>query len=227
MSKDYYFPISVFSSMELSLISKIICDQVRRVTQIPLERIENYHLSHSRSHHLMAPKSARQFPESDVHTFLSLPSIKTLRAKFSDFDIGYVMDERGMQERSEVYFRLVRPNSPTDVGMPHCDHWFHTKAGLPHSIGTTYKLWIAVCAEPGLSGLCFFPESKVEQLGALFFEGIRDSSKYSSLLGTPVFPEVSPGDALLFLDDVVHGGALNRGTKTRCSIEITLVPRDK
>jgi len=173
----------------------------------------------------MANKSARQFSESGVDEFLSLASVKLLREGMPHFSIGKSADERGIQERPEVYFRLVRPHAPSDVGIPHCDHWFHVQAGFPYSMGSTYKLWTSISSEPGLNGLCFFPNANVELLRSLFFEGSRDYRSVTQFSGDPVLPDVAPGDALLFRDDVIHGGAVNSGSTTRCSIEVTFVPR--
>jgi len=172
----------------------------------------------------MAPKSSRQFSERDVQQFLELPSLIKIRERLPTFGFAHVVDERGFQERTEVYFRLVRPNKPCDVGMAHCDHWFHTQAGLAYEIGTTLKLWVSVSSEPGLNGLCFYPEANIEQLKLAFFEGQRAIATQEAILGEAVLPNLSCGDALLFRDDVIHAGALNIGTKTRCSIEVTFIP---
>lgn len=225
MNEHHFQQIQIFEELELKIISEIISSQVERITNLPLKSIRQYHLSHSEYHHLMAPKSARQFSRSDVGTFLSLPGFVAVKKIFCDFDVGDVVDDTGIQNVPEVYFRLVRPSMASDIGMPHCDHWFHKKFGLPYRIGSTYKLWIAVCAEPTLNGLCFYPSCNFESLGEVFFENNRDWSRYGQFLGAAVMPMISTGEALLFRDDVVHGGALNRGTETRCSIEITFVPR--
>lgn len=217
--------IHVFSDGEIDWISKAVVPRIEGATQRRCNSLAAYHDTHGGHHHLLAPKRARQFPEVVVEEFFALPGLMALRSRLGEFDVDSVIDERGRGVSPEVYFRLVRPGCPSDVGMPHCDHWFHSKAGLPHEIGSTLKLWVSVCSEPGLNGLHFYPDASFESLHQVFIRGPQGESSYSHLLGQPLLPSVRAGEGFIFQDDVIHGGALNRGDKTRCSVEITFVRR--
>jgi hypothetical protein len=209
---------------DLTALRNFVCNRIAEVTQQPICELENYHITHTQHHELMKKKSAREFSGSVISEILGLPSMIRLTSKFHRYTIDRVVDENGIHDRPEIYFRVVRPNQLEDVGLPHMDHWHHSAARLGHEKGSTYKVWISLCSEPGLSGLKFFPRADIRKI-----DWIEDGNgvKYDlnpEELGESCLPQVSPGDGFIFCDDVLHQGALNLGQKTRVSIEITFIP---
>ena len=82
--------------------------------------------------------------------------LKQLTSEFGEFQISA---EDG-SDWEEIYWRIVRPHEPSDVGPLYADRWFWD---LGHGTIPTdkerVKVWIAIVAEPGLSGLRVVPGS--------------------------------------------------------------------
>jgi len=126
----------------------------------------------------------------------------------------------------------VRPEAVSDVGPIHADKWFHNvlRSGygmFPLGIATV-KIWIPIYCESGKSGLIVVPDSHkrewqyeyVDKAGLkkpVIKEGLEDVSR--------VLVPTDPGTLLVFNERLLHGGAVNHGSTTRVSSEITLVLR--
>jgi hypothetical protein len=131
----------------------------------------------------------------------------------------------------EVYWRLVRPNVASDVGALHTDKWFHDLLGRGKSLygedETTVKMWLAIYSEPGLNGLYVVPGSHAKDWRVDHTPG-ADGYKRPAL-GEPLgdyarrLVPTAPGQAVLFNDRLLHGGAVNAGTTSRVSVEITFI----
>ena len=115
--------------------------------------ITRYHeISHQLNHSCLWAKSNRILPRSFVHQFLQTEFSQNLRSLFGSFDIS---DEECLGYPN-IYWRLVRPNEPADVGPLHRDSWFwelnssFTKPAYPF---LRYKVWVPIFTELGLNGL--------------------------------------------------------------------------
>lgn len=193
--------------------------------------IVNYHLiSNEVNHKKLWHKKSRILPLQSVEKIKQLPFMSKLRDEFGEFSISDAIDTEQHNNREEIYWRLVRPNSESDVGPLHKDEWFHGAAnsgyGMFSKDVTTIKIWIPIFCEPGKSGLALAAGShKKEWKYHIEYENgmarpIPDedlSNANAKLMPTP------PGHALMFNQKVIHGGVLNTGDKTRVSAEITLV----
>jgi L-rhamnose mutarotase len=198
-------------------LRKDLVDEAERVG------IENYHLfSEQLPHQVMWPKLERILPKKSLNTLKSMPFMQKLNAIFGDFLIS---DEEDVG-REEIYWRLVRPNEPSDVGPIHADRWFWE---LGH--GTTpddkkrVKVWIPIYSEPFKNGIKVVADSHLknwryhgeEKSG--FLKPVIDECE--TTLGAQLLP-LEPGQALVFNDGLLHGGAINLGQKTRVSVEFTI-----
>jgi hypothetical protein len=224
-SNQIFEKMRLLEDSDLLALRKFVCTRIAQVTNQQILELEDYHVTHAEHHELLKNKSARELNASDVSEILTLPSIVRLTSRFHRFKVDCVIDENGVQNRPEIYFRVVRPNFLEDVGTPHMDWWYHSAAGLEHTKGTTFKVWISLCSEPGLSGLKFFPNADVSKIKWVKVGKGVSCDPNQPGLGTSYLPQVSPGEGLIFCDDVLHQGALNLGRKTRVSIEITFVPK--
>jgi hypothetical protein len=191
--------------------------------------IHRYHeLSHLIDHTKIWNKSNRCLPQEVVKTLKKKKFFSDLTAIFGHFaisDIAY--DDKTVSGQEEIYWRLVRPNVPTDVGPLHADSWFHEILGMKGKAfpedAFTLKIWIPVYCEPGKNGLLLVPDSHKRTW--------RHSMKMVDNIPKPVFEDQAdavlintpPGNMLIFHENMLHGGALNVGNQTRVSTEITMV----
>jgi hypothetical protein len=227
MARNKSTKIQLLSRQDLDVFKRHISEAIELATGKALLTLENYHYSHFHLHERMAPKSARIFKPAVVKEILNLHSIQNLKNDFSSYTISNIVDENGVLEQPEVYFRLARPGAMDDVGCPHMDNWFHRSLGLPLGESSTYKVLLSICTEPGLNGLNFFPNVDIANLQYSYSSGKVYCANDQPALGAPELQMVRPGDALVFRDDVLHSGAINRGSKTRVSVEITFVPEER
>ena len=129
-----------------------------------------------------------------------------------------------------IYWRLVRPNKVEDIGPIHRDSWFwelNKKFPKPDFPFQRIKVWIAIETEVGKSGLMVeknsHKRSDINWEGK-FKHGImkpilldKESSLNMTLINT------LPGETVIFNDNLLHGGALNKGSNTRVSAEFTII----
>lgn len=184
--------------------------------------IAHYHANADRlAHRSLWPKAARILPREAVTEIRTMGFMHALAEAFGDFTIS---DEEEIG-REEIYWRLVRPGRPDDMGPLHADRWFWD---LGH--GTTppgcdrVKVWVAVVTEPGLSGLRLVPGSHRREwrYHGEWRDGIMKPQfdEDEAALNPQIVP-TAPGDVVVFHDALLHGGAPNRGSLTRVSFEFT------
>ena len=189
--------------------------------------LSHYHkYSHLIDHQTLWPKSSRILPQSSLQQILDCQLFKYLADVFGEYSIS---DEDNLGY-SNIYWRLVRPNQPSDVGPLHRDSWFwelNTSFPIPSYPFKRIKVWIALHVEAGLNGLLVSPYSHLR-------DDIHWSSEYRHGIRKPVL-ETDPseittqliacdsGQVIIFHDNLIHGGSINLATTTRVSIEFTLI----
>jgi len=194
--------------------------------------LERYHeLSHLLDHRVLWGKESRLLPQQAVERLLQFPFLKKLADVFGNFSISDVVyGDTIVGGQQEIYWRIVRPEEPGDVGPIHADQWFHNVLGagsgmFPQGVKTV-KVWIPIYCEPAKSGLLVVPDSHKNEWrhGYVEKEGFKKPVILEDVdtLGCKLVP-TSPGTLLMFNDRLLHGGAVNRGDITRVSCEITLV----
>ena len=150
-----------------------------------------------------------------------------LKDIFGNFKISNIVyDQILVKDSEEIYWRLVRPEAESDVGVLHADKWFHeilSSEYIPKKT-TSLKLWIPIYCEPGKNGLLIVPNSNKRE-----WEYVLTSNKLGQqkpvIVDSPpsILINTPPGNMIIFSDSTLHGGAPNRGLKTRVSVEITLL----
>jgi hypothetical protein len=183
--------------------------------------IASYHtLPISFDHAKAWPKSTRLLDASHVSEFAQMGFFRRLNAQ-----IGH----SATISHDELNWRLVRPNQNGDIGPIHADKWFwdagYGYGSMPQGYDR-FKIWMAIHTQPGANGLCVKSESHKHEWQHHFEEkdGIRK----------PVFDEnpddidmellpLKAGQMVLFHDELLHGGVVNRGTSCRVSIELTVL----
>jgi len=193
--------------------------------------IENYHqISGKVEHNKIWPKTSRVLPQHSVDIIKKLPFFFKLKEEFGDFTISDIYDTEQHYGHEEIYWRLVRPNVSSDIGPLHKDKWFHGAFNGGYGMFTedvvTLKVWIPIYCEAGKSGLSLLEGSHLREwpYHIEILDGLpkpipdEDLSNVGACLIS-----TEPGNLLIFHENILHGGAINLGTKTRVSAEITLV----
>lgn len=225
-----------FTSDELAMVRGLIRNQwLQRIEESgegrskvfeTLEMNRYHEQCHILDHKAMWPKSRRILGADAVKAIRQTSLIKRLEAEFGPFAIS---GEDGI-EKEEMYWRLVRPGSAADVGPLHADQWFWA---LGH--GTTpaghqrVKVWISIFSEMGQNGFKYVPGShkKDWRYHGVTKDGMTKPQidEDESALGAEIFMS-QPGQAIVFHDKLLHGGAPG-GSTTRVSLEFTLLVKDE
>jgi hypothetical protein len=225
------YTVLTFSSEELEVLRTLIREQwlerIREVApdlvgQFEVFLMDSYHeLVHLIDHRDTWPKLERILRQHAVDQIRQLPTFKKLADEFGEFTIS---DEENLG-RENIYWRLVRPNSPSDVGPMHADQWFWD---LGH--GSTpdgmlrVKIWIAIYCEAGKSGFRLVPGSHLQNwpYHGEFRDGITKPviDVSDDDLNIQIFNS-KPGKAIVFNDKLLHGGVVG-GNLTRVSLEFTM-----
>jgi hypothetical protein len=210
---------SLIREQWLGRIRAIAPDQVKRFETLP---IDHYHeLAGLIDHRGAWPKLRRILEQPAVDKIRGLPTFQKLIDEFGDFSIS---DEENLG-RENIYWRLVRPDSPSDVGPMHADQWFwalgHGKA--PENVQRV-KIWIAIYCETGKSGFRLVQGSHRQDwpYHGEFRDGFTKPviDVKDEQLDIQMF-ESQPGDAIVFHDKLLHGGAIG-GSLSRVSLEFTM-----
>jgi hypothetical protein len=227
--------IDFLSSDQLAQVRELVTDHFFSVVAanhlsqdfMSLALLSTYHTFKSSANHgTLWTKSNRILPNSHFLRFLATSS---LFERFGALANLSITDEDNIGY-GNVYWRLVRPFHESDVGPLHCDQWFwllnkhHT---MPKGTNTRLKLWAPLFSDLGKNGLLVEPFSHIRDdikwVGE-FRHGIHkpvlltDPSSFNLKL-----LHIQPGQAILFHDKLIHGGALNKSVdSTRVSVELTL-----
>jgi hypothetical protein len=224
------------SKQELATVRELIRAQwLRRIREIaPFEAgkfedtsIDRYHeLAPLIDHKRAWPKLARMLPQDAVDEIRNTSLVEALTDEFGAFTIS---DEENLG-RENIYWRLVRPNAPGDIGPVHADQWFWAlgHGSMPRGMQRV-KVWVALHCEPGQAGFRFVPGSHQKQWP--YYGEQRDGFVKpqfdipESDLDLRLF-ESEPGQAIVFHDRLLHGGAPG-GTLTRVSMEFTMFVKNE
>lgn len=223
------------TSEDLLILRELVSNQYTDVIKQCLgndqyiHEIPKYHLfGDSINHNNLWGKLSRSLPQSSVDIIKNLHFIRDLKSTLGEFSISKLAYGTSVNlDIEEIYWRLVRPGSKTDVGVLHADKWFHELLG---SYGTTIplnsnslKIWIPLYCEAGKSGLMVVPDSHTKQWSHK--KEIINGSPVIAFLdsATPILVSTQPGEAIIFNDSLLHCGNINVGSETRVSMEITMV----
>ena len=143
---------------------------------------------------------------------------------------AFVISDEEKLGRPNIYWRLVRPGNSKDVGPLHRDSWFwelNSDFGMNMNKKKRTKAWIDIHTEQGLNGLLVEPNS--HKRTDIVFKGERRDGiekpkpiPMEKVRGLKM-PLTHKGNCILFNDDLIHGGSLNKGSKARVSFEFTII----
>ena len=192
--------------------------------------IENYHLiSNELNHSKVWPKNTRIFSNIFSNWLRESDFYKLLHNIFGDFIISDE-DDLGWPN---IYWRLVRPKTNSDIGPLHRDSWFWTlndNFPKPNFNFSRIKVWIPIHTEIGLNGLMI--EEYSQNRKDIVWEGELRDGILKPVIKTdinklnPKLIKVEEGQAILFNDNLIHGGSINFAEKCRVSLEFTMLIRE-
>jgi len=170
-------------------------------------------------------KSNRILKEKAVkHWIDNSELISYLKAELGNIRIS---DEEDMGYPN-VYWRLVRSNKKEDIGPLHRDEWFWILNDnyKDSESQTRIKVWIPLLTETGQNGLLVLPNShKDESIKWNKFDrdGEPKPKLYSCINNKDLkLLNLNKKNLVIFNDRLLHGGALNKGTLPRVSLEFTI-----
>lgn len=228
------FFLGTMSHAELSVIKEIITKKWRcilvdanpsLVEDIRGLDLKNYHtLADKIDHKSIFKKENRIITPEELNVIKSLGFFKNI---MRELKVVRLANEENLYDE-EMYWRLVRPTSSTDVGPLHADSWFWELGHGSMPAGTTRKkIWISIENEMGENGLQYAPNSHRTswEYDGVFKDGmVKPSIKNAQDLDVYLF-ETRPGDYVVFHDDLIHGGVVG-GKYTRVSIECTFLCKE-
>jgi phytanoyl-CoA dioxygenase PhyH len=224
------FCLEQLSPPELERIRGLITDQfLDRLAQlqptlVPLahERgIARYHtLPIEFDHGKSWPKATRLLDAKHVADFSRMGFFRRIREQ---------VGPSAVISHDELNWRLVRPNQPGDIGPIHADKWFwdagYGYGSMPPGFDR-FKVWMAIHTEPKANGLCIKPGSHGRDWRHHFEDkdGVRKPvfDEDPDALGMELLP-LEAGRMVMFHDELLHGGVVNRGSLCRVSIELTVL----
>ena len=233
-SAGFYIGLS-FDEFELKMIRESVraawLENIHKVSPTNLHvfqaiEMTDYHTkAHLLDHENVWPKKSRILDSKFVSQLRQTSLFRRIEEEFGEVVIS---GEDGIRPE-EVYWRLVRPDSPKDVGPLHADEWFwrlgnwHTPEGYRR-----LKIWISIFSEKGKNGFKYVAGSHKREwnFGGEIKSGLLKPviQEKEEDLGA-VFFEASSGDAIIFHDKLLHGGSIG-GEKTRVSMEWTMFVKE-
>jgi hypothetical protein len=175
--------------------------------------------------HSVKAKSFRMFNADSASRWMQHEFCRGLLAEDATL---FISDEEDLGHPN-IYWRLVRAGSATDVGPVHADHWFWD---LGHgSIPPGYrrvKMWLPLRQDPEHVGLSIGPGT---HRMIFHYEKVFRDGKFKPVFERgPVEHLLMPapvrvGQAVVFHDRLLHGGEVSPA-QLRLSMELTWVMRD-
>lgn len=224
------FCLEALTAAELDFVRGAITaqylDRIRELQPdlVPLARergIAHYHtLPVAFDHAKSWPKATRLLDPKYVADFSRLGFFRRIRNQIGP---------SAVISHDELNWRVVRPNQPGDVGPMHADKWFwdagYGYGSMPAGFDR-FKIWTAVHTEPGANGLCVVPGSHRREWRHHFEDkdGVRKPvfDEDPDAVGAELLP-LQAGQMVMFHDELLHGGVVNRGSTCRVSIELTVL----
>lgn len=215
-TEGFAFEREFLSNDELEFIRQLIKFQY-------VDRLNQAGPRYYHAHSLLWPKRERILSEAASRLIQSMTCFGKLKKEFGELS---VTAEEELIPAGEMYWRLVRPNMLSDIGPLHADRWFWDAADQRIPDGRArVKVWLPIWTEPGLNGLELILGS--HRMNLKYEVEMRDGKKKPVIVPgqhiNPVLIPAAPGDAIIFHDELVHGGARNIGELTRVSMEFTIL----
>ena len=193
--------------------------------------ITKYHLLKiNYSHSNAFCKQNRMLSDSFCTWFAKTTFYQELKHNFGEF---IVSDEERLG-RPNFYWRITRPNEASDIGPLHRDAWFwelDRDYRFPYKDFKRIKVWIPLYVIPNQNGLLVSPRSHKEK-NIKWETEFRNGMTKPKITNIPDYLSITlvkseNGNAIVFDDELLHGGAPNVGKDSRVSMEFTMIVNTK
>jgi len=237
LAADGFITFDFLEPDELVFIRSAIANRLRELNDLPQlgcrlsesqwhSSLIDYSGDIRFDHRKISEKRSRMLSGGALFGFLAFDSLGKLSRLISQFEIS----GEESNGNPEVYWRLVRPNQSRDVGPLHADGWFwqcNNSWHRPAWAHRRWKVWVAIENELGRGGLRVVPGTHlrtdirydIRDEGGKKKPTLFDPS--GSVSASSVLLDVAAGQAVLFDDSLVHGGAITQGRLPRVSLEFT------
>ena len=195
-------------------------------------KIYNYHKNASRiDHSNIWTKKERTLSKSDVKKIKNLNFYKKIKKNFKSLVIS---DEEKIGH-GIINYRIVRPNIKKDVGPLHSDRWFweidKKDKRRNYKIPTKskkFRIWLSLyCHKNYGFKLVPFSQNKKFKFKKAFKHGrYKPIFKAKDYNLKPKAINSDSGNFIIFNDNLIHGGKINKSKKTRVSMEFTLFAKE-
>lgn len=210
----------------LHVLQQVVPHRVKDFYRQPMTAYHSLYRETDFNHATVWRKPARVLGPSALQRFFDTALFQTLNKLLPGLSVSDE-EEYGWPN---IYWRLVRPGN-SDVGPVHADKWFwdlghgETPEGVER-----LKIWIALHACPGQSGLRVVPQSHKSEQWRYHSEAkagiikpvIDEPEDELNLVSLPL----NNGEFVIFHDRLLHGGMPNTSQESRVSLEFTMfVPK--
>lgn len=233
--KNGYQKIRFLGHKDINLIIQKIANKLNTLQKVSKINENNIHLFHKIN---FSKKNYKSIIQTKNRNFFFKPDLIKKRIRKSkvkeilnkiwghnNFKIVWIGSPKRKEFKyNRIAFRLARPKNKTDVAGEHIDSYNDEKNYF-------LTIWVPLIGFNKKYSLKIYPKSHSLNHN----KNVKKYNKYNSRLFKKgylnKFEErrfsLSKGDAVIFDQNLIHGGAINNGKKTRLSIEIRIFNKKK
>jgi len=213
------------SNQYLMRIKRIYPDLYKEAERL---QIKNYHLLKNINHNKLWHKKYRCLQQKSISLIKKTNFFKDLERIFGKFKLSKVAyDSSFSLKRDEIYWRIVRPNNDNDIGEYHADKWFHelmndNHKAIPKNM-ISIKLWLPLVHKLKSNDLLLVPMSHKKNYDYEIIDSPNGKKPVlkTNLRGRQMLEK--PNTVLIFNENMIHKGSINKDRYTRISAEITIL----
>ena len=234
--KNEFLKIKLFNKKEINLFKKIIASDLKRKflnkfkRKLNFEKLENYHkLKISENEHKYVVNPSHRyfaFNKKIVKKILNSKIIDLIENEWghSKISLNWIGDLKKKQKiKDATGYRIARPklNKVNDIAGVHID----VNAGgiINKDLKSSLTIWIPIVGFSKKFTLKISPKSHTKIHDVKFK---KTKKKVTPLLSEKYWKkfkfqrlDYKPGEALIFHPNLLHGGSVNYGSKTRISLD--------
>ena len=225
-----YQKIRFLSHKDIDLIIKKIAKRLNTLQKVTKINENNIHLLHKIN---FSKKNYKKIIQTKNRNFFLNPDLIKQRVKKSkvkeilnkiwghnNFKIIWIGSPKKKEFKYDgIAFRLARPNNKSDVAGEHIDSYNDEKNYF-------FTIWVPLIGFNKKYTLKIYPRSHSLNHNKNIKKYNKNNTRLIKKSYLKKFKEkrfsLGKGDAVIFDQNLIHGGAINNGNKTRLSIEIRI-----
>tara|TARA_B100000579_G_C22847086_1_gene865044 strand:+ start:1308 stop:2051 length:744 start_codon:yes stop_codon:yes gene_type:complete len=233
--RNGYQKIRFFGHKDIDLVIKKISNKLNNLQKIAQINEKNIHLLHKIN---FSKKNYKKIIQTKNRNFFFSPDLIKQRVNKSkvkeilnkiwghnNFKIVWIGSPKRKEFRyNRIAFRLARPKNKFDVAGEHIDSYNNEKNYF-------FTIWVPIIGFNKKYSLKIYPKTHSVNHDKNVKKYNKKNSRLFKKGYLKKFKEkrfsLRKGDALIFDQNLIHGGAINNGNKTRLSIEIRIFNKKK